>query len=243
MAREAKMGSHKTVVKHADPDGNWLYRVGGISGLFFGAAYLVIIALYMPIGARPDGVGAQLEYFAAHTGVWWGILGLSVLTDILLAPLALALYQALKGIHKSAMLLAVVFMGFFIILDLAITWTNYAVMIALANSYTAATDEAARAAVAAAAIYPSAVLESSILYVYNTLTLSIGILITGVVMLRGVFGRGTAYLGLSTGVMGSIAVLSSLFVAGLDFTIILASLLTMLWALFVGFSLYRLGRK
>lgn len=82
--------------------------------------------------------------------------------------------------------------GLFVVLDLAVTWTNYAVLISLGSEYAQAVDDAGQAAVVAAATYPSAVLESGLLFVYNTLVLAVGILITGFVMLKGVFGRPTA---------------------------------------------------
>ena len=62
--------------------------------------------------------------------MWWAILGLSVLTDLLLVPVALALYLALKGVDRDAMLVATAFIGLFVVLDLAVTWPNYASLIA-----------------------------------------------------------------------------------------------------------------
>lgn len=233
----------QTTAQTVDPDGKWLYRVGGASAVLFGVAYIIIIALYVPIGAPPAGPEARLAYHAANPALWWAILGLSVLTDFLLVPVALALYLALKGVNRNLMLLAVAFIGLFIILDLALTWTNYAVLITLSGDYAAAADETQRLAAIAAAYYPTAVLESDLLFVYNTLTLSVGILLTGLVMLRGIFGRITAYLGVATGVIGIIAVVGPLLVSALDVTVILASALTTIWALFVGYGLYRLGRQ
>src|SRR5258708_7234656 len=124
------MSVQKMMVNAVDPDGKWLYRVGGISALLLGIAYIIIIALYIPVGVPPSGAEARLMYLARNTTVWWAILGLSVLTDFLFVPVALSLYLALKGISRDAMLLATACVGLFIVLDLAITWTNYASLIA-----------------------------------------------------------------------------------------------------------------
>lgn len=226
-----------------DPDGRWLYRAGGVSALVFGIAYLAIIGLYVPIGAPPSGAEARLAYVAGNTRTWWAILDLSVLTDFLLVPVALALYVALKGVNRSAMLLATAFMGLFVVLDLAITWTNYETLITLSGQYAAAANDAQKAAAVRAAIYPSAVLESRLLFVYNSLTLAVGILMTGFVMLKGIFNRSTAYLGLVTGILGIISVVGPFFVSALSQTIIAASILTTIWLLFVGYRLYGLGRQ
>ncbi|RPJ16914.1 MAG: hypothetical protein EHM33_33440, partial [Chloroflexi bacterium] len=180
------MSVQPMMVNAVDSDGKWLYRVGGISALVLSVSYIVIIVLYVPIGAPPSGAEARLTYLAGNTALWWAILGLSVLTDFLFVPVALSLYLALKGINKNAMLLATACVGLFIVLDLAMTWTNYAALITLSGSYAAAANEAQRAALVAAASYPSAVLESSLLFAYNTLTLSVGILMTGFVMLKGI---------------------------------------------------------
>jgi hypothetical protein len=93
-----------------------------------------------------------------------------------------------------------------------------------------------------AADYPCAVLESSLLFVYNTLVLAIGILITGFVMRKGTFSKSAAYLGLATGIFGVVSVVGPFFASALSGTIIITSLLTIVWAWFAGYRLYALGR-
>ena len=93
-----------------------------------------------------------------------------------------------------------------------------------------------------AANYPSAVLESSLFDVYAILVPSIGILITGLVMLKGIFSKGTAYLGLVTGTLGIVSVVGPFFVSSLSLTVIITSVLTTVWVLFAGYRLYRLGQ-
>src|SRR6266496_6083967 len=225
------MSAHEIIVNEVNPDGKWLYRAGGISAIVFVIAYIVIIALYVPVG-KPSGAEAWLMSMAGNTTAWWAILGLSVLTDFLLVPIALSLYVALKGINKNAMLAATAFVGLFIVLDLALTWTNYASLIALSGNYAAATNDAQRAVFVTAATYPSSVVDSNLLFVYNSLTLAVGILMTGFVMLKGIFSKGTAYLGVVTGILGFLSAM-----------IILVSILTTVWVFFVGYRLYRLGQQ
>lgn len=98
------MSVQDMMMNAVDPDGKWLYRAGGISALALGIAYIVIIALYVPIGAPPSGAEARLAYLARNTTAWWAILGLSVLTDFLFVPIAFSLYIALKGLNRNAML-------------------------------------------------------------------------------------------------------------------------------------------
>ncbi len=220
-----------------------MYRVGGISALVLGIAYIAIIGLYVPVGAPPHGAEARLTYLAGTTTIWWAILALSVLTDFLFVPVALSLYFALKWINRNAMLLATACVGLFVVLDLAVTWTSYASLIALAGRYAAAANAPQRAVVIATATYPSGVLESSLLGVYAILVPSVGILLTGLVMLKGVFSKTTAYLGLVAGILGIVAVAGSFVVSFLGAAVILSSVITTVWVLFVGYRLYRLGRQ
>lgn len=235
------MSAEGLVASSVDADAKRRYRVGGVSALLLGVGYIVIIPLYLYVGVPPRGGEAWLAYAAGKTAVWWVILGLSVLTDLLFVPIALSLYFALERINRNAMQLATAFVGLFVVLDLAVTWSNIAALITLSDSYAAATTDAQRAAYVAAASYASAVLTSTLEGVYSIAVLSTGILLIGLVMLGGIFSKGVAYLGLATGVLGIVSVVGPLFVSGLAATVILASLLTTAWVLLVGYRLYRLA--
>jgi hypothetical protein len=128
-----------------------------------------------------------------------------------------------------------------VILDLAITWTNYAAAMALGNRYLKALTEVQKSSILATAEPVGAVLHSKLLFVYNSLTLSAGILFTGIVMLRATFGKASAYLGIATGCVGVLAVVGSFLTTALSGTIVLASCLTALWVFVVGYQFCRCG--
>jgi hypothetical protein len=88
-----------------------------------------------------------------------------------------------------------------------------------------------------AANYASAVLASPLEIVYAIVTLSFGILVIGFVMLRGVFNKITAYLGLATGILGIVSL------TGLSLTIIMNALFATVWILVVGYRLCRLAQE
>jgi len=240
------MSAQNIMDNTVDPDWKWLYRVGGISALVLGIAYIIIIALYVPAGGPPSGsdVEARLIYLAENSTAWWGILGLSVLTDLLFIPMMLALYLALKGINRNAMLMATAFVMLFVVLDLAVTWTNYAALITLSGSYAAAANDAQRAVFIAAANYPYALLDSPhLMGVYTILVPAIGILMTGLVMLKGIFNKITAYLAVVSGILSIVSIVGTPFVSALWVTIIIASTLIAVWVFFVGYRLYRLSQQ
>ena len=229
------MSTDKLMAYAVEPDGKWLYRVGGICALVLGIAYLITIALYARVGVPPTGGEAWLKYLAGKTTLWWAILGFSVLTDLLYVPVAFALYLALSGVARSAMLVATACVGLFIVLDLAVTWSNYASLLTLSGNFASATNDAQRVAYVAAANYASAVLASRLETVYAIVILSFGILLIGLVMLKGIFSKSTAYVGLITGVLGIVSI------AGWNVAIIMNAVLATAWVLLVGYRLYRLG--
>jgi hypothetical protein len=129
--------------------------------------------------------------------------------------------------------------GLFVVLDLAVTWTNYAALLTLSRLHAAATTDVQRAAYVGAANYASAVLASHTEVFYSIVDLSLAILVIGFVMLKGkgIFNRTTAYLGVVAGIFGIVSP------AGFFLTIITNAVLTTVWVLFVGYRLLRLGQK
>ena len=228
-----------------DPDGRWLYRVGGISAIAFAVMYFVIIAIFAPLGGMPTG-GAEgwLKNLAENSTDWAAIISLNVLTDFLLVPITLALYLALKGVNKSVMLAATAIVFCFPILDLPLTWGTIGSLFELSGQYAAAVNAAQREAVVMAAIYPSAMMDADVLRVYGWLPVNVGILLIGFVMLKGIFGKGTAYLGVVTGVFGVTATAASFFepTNSLSFILIgLTAFIHAVWSLSAGFRLCKLG--
>ena len=72
------MSVEKMTVNAIDPDGKWLYRVGAISALVIGIAYITIFPLFAHVGGVPPSGGeVWLKYLEGKTTVWWAILGLS----------------------------------------------------------------------------------------------------------------------------------------------------------------------
>jgi hypothetical protein len=229
------MNLNETAGDEIDVDQKFWCRAGGIAAIWLAVGYTVIIPLYFHVGSPPSGADAWFKYLPGKTTVWWAIVVVSVFTDLLFVAVALALYLALRNQGRNAMLLAVAFVGAFVALDLAVTWSHYASILILYGKYASTTNEILRARYLAAADYGPAILTSRLEIVYSIVTLSFGILVMGFVMLRGVFGKLTAYLGLITGVLG----IGSL--TRLSFTIIGNALCATVWLFLVGYRLCRLN--
>ncbi len=94
-----------------------------------------------------------------------------------------------------------------------------------------------------AADYAYEVLSSSLFGVYTILVPSLGILIIGIVMLKGIFGKATACLGIATGILGVISVIGPFFVPALGMVAVITSVLTLVWLIFTGGKLLQLDRQ
>jgi hypothetical protein len=217
----------------------WLLRIGGVAALLLAAGYVATIPLFAAAGVPPSGAQARLDYHATTAAAWWAIVALSVLTDLLFIPVSIALYTALRRSSESAMLLATVFTLLFVVLDLAVTWPSYTSLITLSQQYATATTVDQRAILVAAAGYPSAVLSSPLQSIDSILTLSIGILVTGLVILRGAFGRASGILGVTTGSVGIASVAETALTGEVSPLAIATSLLTIAWLVLVGRGLVR----
>ena len=237
------MNAQNVIASSVDPEGKWLYRVGGIAAIILVVGYFLSIAISAWVGDQPaSGVEAQLAYFADHAAGWWAIVLLMVFTDLLLVPIFFGIYLALKHVNKGLMLVALTFTAFlFVILDLAVTWTAFSTMISAGVSYGAATTEAQRAALAAVAAYPSAIVDSPLAGTYAIVFPALGVLFASLVMLKGVFSKATAYIGVAMGLTG-VLWMGSFFIDGLDVLRYINAMLAMVFYLLVGIRLYKLSR-
>jgi len=226
-----------------DLDGQWIYRVGGISAFVLVIGYFATFPLYASVGIEPTGAEPRLIHYAPHLTEWWAILGLMVFTDLLYAPIWLALYRALKGIGRTMMVLAFACQGLFVVLDLVITWINHAVLFNLSRDYAMTANDIQRAVIVSSAGAATTVLNSIMLAVIAILIPSLGILLSGIVMLKGNFGKGVAYLSFMVGITGVLAAFGPTFTHALDTMHIINALLATVWYLLVGGRLHKLAQQ
>jgi len=224
-----------------DTSWNGLYRWGGISLMLVGVLYFIGFILALSMGTQPSGGEAVLKWLAGQTTLAYATWGVFILTDILLVPVILALYLALKGVNKNAMLASAGFFGLFLALDLAVTCISWIALTSLSQNYAAATSDIQQAAYVATANYALNATAVSA-PVYSSVVSSIGILITSLVMLKGIFSKATAYVGIATSIAGFVYAIS-VFVPALGIFIAVALLVGGIWGLLAGSRLYRLGKR
>ncbi len=212
------------------------YRCGGIAALLLAIGYVAIIPLFAWVGAPPATGEAWFRYLPGKTTVWWVIVWLSVVTDLLYLPVAWALWMALRKAGTIRMLSAVVCLHLFVALDLAVTWMHHASLLALFQNYSGAADEIHRAAYLAAAEYAASIYATPLLTFCIIVIPSLGVLLASVTMMKAGFGRASAWTGVISGAFGILSLTGF-------FPFVMANALgTTLWFFLVGARFLRLGR-
>jgi hypothetical protein len=227
------------VLEKSIPEHSWsdLYRAAGIAALLTGVLYLAATLLIFVTPMQPTSGGtATLEYISANRTSYIfeqllynapGVLGLVVF---------LGLYIALRQLNKSYAAIGAL-LGVASMVESLVVFDRVAGLVALSDGYTAAATDAQRLVFSTAA--EALVVETNIAYAAGVVT-AIGILILSLVMLKGVFTRGVAYLGIVTGALGIIS-------EGLRTVIgpayIVYGILLIVWFIVIGRALYLVGPK
>jgi hypothetical protein len=179
-----------------------LYRVGGAAALI--TAVLVPIQIIVFVTWPPPLEGNAIDWFTLFHDNWFlGLLSLDLLLMadyVLLVPIVLALYVALRRVSESFTAIGTAF--FFVTIAVYFASNTAFEMLSLAKQYTAAATDAERAMLLAAGEAMLATYQGTAFHVSYVLGSTAGI-IMGVVMLRSnVFSRAIAYLMILGNVVG-----------------------------------------
>jgi hypothetical protein len=220
-------------------DTGWgtLYRVGGTASL---AAVALIVLAVMVFLAWPPPTSIEQWFALFQRNGFLGLLDLDLLlvaSYVVLIPLYLALYVALRRVSPSLMAMAVAFNLVGAALILAVN--PAAAMLSLSDRYFTTTSEAQRATLLAAGQALMANWSGSAFDVGYLLG-GVGILLTAAVMLKSAFfGKIASYVGL---VMGALMLIpASAGTVGLMLSL-LSLMPTAIWLILVGRKLMMLAR-
>ena len=190
---------------HAEPaDVAWksLYKIGGAAALI--TAVLMPIQVLVFIIWPPPLEGTVSDWFALfQSNRLIGLIDLDLLLvadQVLLVPILLALYVALRRISASIMLIATA-LGFVGIILFIVA--NPAVeMLSLSDRYAAATTDAQRASILAAGQAMLAGWQGTAFHAGYLLASVAGVAIPLVMLRTTIFGKAIAYLGLLANAVG-----------------------------------------
>ena len=217
-----------------DPARRQTIRWGGIS-LFLAAAILVVFVVGVLISgqAMPPTAKAVLEAPIVPSALFL----LAAVGELLLMPSALALYFALRGVHKAHSLSATGLM--LACVPMFLSSRGLLVSVArVSGSYLSSTSEAAKAAYLASG--ELALEAQTVLSATGLILLCVSSIIFGAVMLMGRFGGRVGYVVIAAGVVTIFSPFA--VVMGIPLVISFIGLvLTAVWQLAVGVNLYKLG--
>lgn len=235
--------SHRAAEKVAavvDPSWKGLYKVGGISAILYIVLALVVPTLqvltmeYFEMTAEYGG--AEFLQFIAENRLWWLIAQTLLLGSSILAIVAfVALFVALKHIDKSyaalGAVLAVTSQILFIAYYPVLLGTIY-----LSDKFvTASADQRVLLGTATDSLMA---INNAFNPLYEPL-LGVSILIFSLVMLKGVFHKSIAYLGIASCAASFIA-MSLWPIVGVNYFWWWTFFL--IWFTLVGWKLYQLGK-
>ncbi len=220
-----------------DPTWKGIYKAGGVSFLIVTILIGVAYAFFFIVGPGPQTPNAEdtLKSFPSQKVGFYFANGVFTLVSILLLPSLLSLYIALKEANRTYALLAsglgaVGILSFFIQSALSFATPG------LSDQYAAATTAVQRAVHVAAQEAISST--SSALGNVSGPLFAVWILVVSLIMLKSVFHKGVAYLG----IVLFIAIVAT-NVPGLGFLFFVFLALYAVWSLAIGLKLYKLGKS
>ena len=186
-----------------DPRWNRVYRIAGLSMVSVGFLYLLLGMLTLSLRIPIAPGTADLPTFAAHAAAGKLTFVLFMVTDLLLIPALVAFYLALRVINRPVVIVGSALLALFIALDLVVTEPNWVNLYSLAYSYVHAGSPSQ-----AAGYLTSAKTALRLVPVTNALSYvisSAALLLVSLALLRSVFGRPVAWIGIGINTAGILA--------------------------------------
>jgi hypothetical protein len=165
------------------------------------------------------------------------LYALAAFGELLLMPGVLGLYYSLKNVKKTHMLVATA-LWLLAVISFLISRSQIIALLPIGSSYQDTTSETMRAAYLVSAEH--AIELGNVFADMALMFLGVSSIIIGLVMLKGVFGKGVSYLVLLSGtltLLGTMGVLLEPLTIFAPFGLILGAV----WQIIVGVRLYKLG--
>lgn len=223
------------------PDSSWrtLYLAGGAAALVASFCYITALIVTFTVPEAPtSGGAATLQYIADHRSVYILQQILWQFPCILLMVTFLSFWPVLKDLDKNVGAIGVVLgiISWGVGLAYPATGGGAPALVYLSDQYVMAATDAQRASFASAA--EGFIAQNYVATLMGVLETA-GILIVSFVMLKGIFPRWVAYLGMVTGAVGMV---SESLKPLLEMGYIVYGLLVMIWIIAIGWEMIGLGR-
>lgn len=225
---------------------NQLFLLAGYSGIIIAIVYAVISVAFAISGfPLPKEASRWITYLEGKTVIWWWIIWLSIITNILYLPFTLGLYELLKKSYKLQLIIVGLLFSLFVFLELALTWSHYPAIIQLTQKYNLAASDTERTIILSAIESASSSFQTPITSFYTIIIPSLAIILVSYLMFKSkILGRFIPWIGLVSGVCNIISVLSGYFgVIWLGVLVIPASFLSLFWWGGIGIKFIKLSKS
>lgn len=221
------------------------FRIAGYSGIVISIAYVFNTIVYTISGfPLPESATDWVVYLEGKTTLWWCIIWLSIITNILYLPFAYGLYECLKKTHKTLMMIAGGLFTLFVFLELAITWTNYPTIIGLFHKYLLAGTGVEKERILSAIEYASASFQTPATGFYFIVIPALAAIIVSLALLKSkVVGKMLPWIGIISGVCNIISVWGGIIVPSLEVLVVPGSFLILFWFGGIGMHLITFSKK
>jgi len=217
-----------------DPSWKGVYKAGGLS-LF--AAGVVLFLFFLVLLILQTSPTLTSEMVLDNPLPPASLYALAAFGELLLMPGVLGLYFSLKNVKKTHMLVATA-LWLVAVISFLISRSQIIALLPISSSYQDTTSETMRAAYLVSAEH--AIELGNVFAEMALMFLGVSSIIIGLVMLKGVFGKGVSYLVIISGtltLLGTIGVLLEPLTILAPFGLILGAV----WQIIVGVKLYKLG--
>jgi hypothetical protein len=238
VVKEEDMGGTPDADRPPGPDLSWgpLYRAGAASAALAVILFAAALGIVAVTPAPPtSGAVTVLEYVHEHRTLYIVRQVLWLAPSLFLMVVFLALTVALRHLGKALAAIAglIGVASWAVSLAWPTTGDGSLVMVLLSDKYAGASSAAERAPFVAAAEVLIAINDvPAVIGVLQTF----GILLISLVMLRGVFAKGLAWLGVGTGAIG---IVSEVLRPVLGAAYAIYGLLLFVWLTWIAFALWR----
>lgn len=234
----------ETVIKNAEQNEKFVHKLflwAGISSIAIAIGYVIITVLFVISGTPlPKDAATWIAYLDGKIYLWWIIIWLSIITDILYLPVSYGLYEMFKKNQKGIMLISMVLFVLFVFLELSVTWSKYPSLLEIFSRYKATSVPEIRLVLTAAIETISAEFQTSVTSFYCVFVPSIAVILVSYAMLISKVGyRFLSIIGFISGSCNAISSMGKYLYSPIENLVVVGSFLSLFWFLGIGIILIK----
>lgn len=218
-----------------------LLLIGGISGIAIGIGYIIITIAFIQAGfPLPTDAMSWVNYLPGNYNLWWTIIWLSIITNLLYLPFAYILFELLKNNHFIKLLISLVLFTLFVFLELSITWSKYPALLDLVSRYHSISDGEMKLIHLAAIETVSAEFQTPVTNFYMIFIPSVATILACVAMFKTKLAhKSIVIIGFLSAMCNAFGSMGGVFIKPLGNLVVAGSFFVLFWFVGIGIALLR----